>query len=85
MYAKIEAGYQLYYQQMSYDFNINHQASNNLFEYSEFRNSAYAGITYNLKKFGFQAMLRVENSHIKADSVTRSALFLFPAFSQSSV
>jgi iron complex outermembrane recepter protein len=68
--AKIEAGYQLYYQQMSYDFKINDQESDNLFEYAEFRNSVYGGITYNLKKIGFQAMLRVENSHIKADSVT---------------
>jgi outer membrane receptor protein involved in Fe transport len=68
--AKIETGYQLYYQQMSYDFKINDQESNNLFEYTEFRNSVYGGITYNLKKIGFQAMLRVENSRIKADSVT---------------
>ena len=70
MSAKIEAGYQLYYQQMSYDFEINNEESSNLFEYSEFRNSVYGGITYNLKKVGFQAMLRVENSDIKADSVT---------------
>jgi outer membrane receptor protein involved in Fe transport len=68
--AKIETGYQFYYQQLSYDFKINDQESNNLFEYAEFRNSVYGGITYNLKKIGFQAMLRVENSHIKADSVT---------------
>jgi hypothetical protein len=68
--AKIEAGYQLYYQQMSYDFIIDDQESHNLFEYAELRNSAYAGITYNVKKIGLQAMLRVENSHIKADSVT---------------
>jgi outer membrane receptor protein involved in Fe transport len=68
--AKIETGYQLYYQQMSYDFKINNQESNNLFDYAEFRNSIYGGITYNLKKIGFQAMLRIENSHIKADSVT---------------
>jgi len=71
MAAKIETGYQLYYQQMSYDFKINNQASNNLFEYAEFRNSVYGGITYNLKKIGFQTMLRVENSQIKADSVTK--------------
>ena len=70
LYAKIETGYQLYFQQLSYDFNINNQESNNLFEYAEFRNSIYGGITYNLKKVGFQAMLRIENSHIKADSVT---------------
>ncbi len=69
--AKIEAGYQFYYQLMTYDFNIDNQAESNLFEYAELRNSVYGGITMNLKKFGFQAMLRVENSHIMADSVTR--------------
>ena len=70
MSAKIETGYQLYYQQLSYDFRINNQISDNLFEYAELRNSVYSGITFNLKKFGFQTMLRVENSHIRADSVT---------------
>jgi outer membrane receptor protein involved in Fe transport len=70
MSAKIETGYQLYSQQMSYLFNINNQETSNLFKYNEFRNSVYGGITWNLKKIGFQAMLRVENSHIKADSVT---------------
>ena len=68
--AKIETGYQLYYQQMSYLFNVDNQESTNLFKYAEFRNSIYGGITCNLKKVGFQAMLRIENSHIKADSVT---------------
>jgi hypothetical protein len=67
--GKLEAGYQFYYQQMNYDFTTNHQASNNLFEYQELRNSVYGGFTYNLKKLGFQAMLRVENSNISADSV----------------
>jgi outer membrane receptor protein involved in Fe transport len=71
MSAKIETGYQLYYQQLSYDFRINDQISDNLFEYAELRNSVYGGITYNLKKLGFQTMLRVENSHIRADSVTK--------------
>jgi iron complex outermembrane recepter protein len=70
MQAKIEAGYQLYYQQMSYDFNINNDESFNLFKYSEYRNSLYAGVTYNVKKLGMQALLRVENSQIRADSVT---------------
>ena len=69
--AKIETGYQLYYQWLSYDFIIDNQESGNLFKYNEFRNSVYGGFTYNLKKIGFQAMLRVENSHIKADSVTQ--------------
>jgi outer membrane receptor protein involved in Fe transport len=70
MSAKIETGYQIYNQQMSYLFNINNQESSNLFKYNEFRNSVYGGITWNLKKIGIQALLRIENSHIKADSVT---------------
>jgi outer membrane receptor protein involved in Fe transport len=70
MSAKIEAGYQFYYQQLSYDFIIDNQESTNMFKYNELRNSVYGGITWNLKKIGFQAMLRVENSHIRADSVT---------------
>jgi hypothetical protein len=68
--AKLEAGYQFYYQQMNYDFTTNHLKSDNLFKYQELRNSVYGGFTYNLKKFGFQAMLRIENSNISADSVT---------------
>jgi outer membrane receptor protein involved in Fe transport len=71
LYAKLETGYQFYYQQMGYDFKIDNLDGSNLFEYAEFRNSVYGGITANLKKFGFQAMLRVENSHIAADSVTK--------------
>jgi len=71
MNAKLEAGYHLYYQKMEYDFKINSQPESNLFEYSEFRNSGYAGFAFNLKKFGLQTSLRVENSHIAADSVTK--------------
>ena len=70
MSAKIETGYQLYYQQLSYVFNVDNQESITPFKYGEFRNSLYAGITYNLKKIGIQGLLRIENSHIKADSVT---------------
>jgi outer membrane receptor protein involved in Fe transport len=69
MSGKIETGYQLYSQQMSYLFNINNQETSNMFKYNEVRNSVYAGITWNLKKIGMQALLRVENSHIRADSV----------------
>jgi len=75
--AKIETGYQLYYQQMSYNFEIDKQESDNLFEYAEFRNSVYGGITYNLKKIGLQAMFRIENSRIKADSVTEPVYTCF--------
>lgn len=80
MNTKIETGYQFYYQRMSYDFNIYQKKSDdsnmdtlesyNPFNYDELRNSVYAGITLNLKKIGFQTVLRVENSHILADSVT---------------
>lgn len=70
MYTKVETGYQGYYQQLSYDFEINNTEGTNLFEYTELRNSAYAGVTFSLKKFGMQAMMRVENSHISADSVS---------------
>jgi outer membrane receptor protein involved in Fe transport len=55
---------------MSYDFTINDLEAENLFEYAELRNSFYTGVTYNVKKIGRQAMLRVENSHIMADSVS---------------
>jgi len=70
MNAKIETGYQLYFQHLGYDFRINNQESDNLFLYNELRNSLYGGITYNLKKVGFQALVRIENSQIRADSVT---------------
>ncbi len=68
--TKVEAGYQGYYQKMQYDFDIDDQESDNLFDYAELRNSVYAGLTFNHKKFGFQTVLRAENSHINADSVT---------------
>jgi outer membrane receptor protein involved in Fe transport len=71
MNAKIESGYQFYNQQMGYLFNIDHQETSNMFEYDEIRNSLYTGFTWNVKKFGFQTVLRVENSHITADSVTK--------------
>jgi outer membrane receptor protein involved in Fe transport len=70
MNTKLEAGYQLYYQDMNYNFTINDTSDDNRFKYSELRNSVYAGLTFNLKKFGFQTTLRAENSHINADSVT---------------
>jgi outer membrane receptor protein involved in Fe transport len=71
MSVKIETGYQLYVQKLNYVFNIDNQASLTPFDYAELRNSVYGGLTFNLKKFGFQSMLRIENSHIKADSVTK--------------
>jgi hypothetical protein len=70
MNTKIEAGYQFYYQHLGYDFEIDNKESNNLFLYNELRNSIYGGVTYNIKKLGAQAMVRIENSQIRADSVT---------------
>jgi len=69
MNTRIEAGHQFYSQGLSYDFTIDNQEENNLYEYAEIRNSLYGGVTFNMKKLGFQTMLRVENSHIMADSV----------------
>ena len=77
MAAKIEAGYQFYYQKMSYDFIINNEESDNLFKYAELRNSVYGGITYNMKKVGLQGMLRIENSNINADSITEPVYTCF--------
>ena len=74
--SRFEAGYQIYYQQMNYDSKI----YNNVFDYSEFRNAAYAGFTLNVKKWGFQGMLRAENSNmsINKDS-TSHYLTLLPS------
>jgi outer membrane receptor protein involved in Fe transport len=71
MNVKIETGYQLYYQDLKYQFTIDNNVTDNIFDYNELRNSVYGGVTFNLKKFGAQGMVRVENSHIMADSVTR--------------
>lgn len=70
MNTKIEAGYQFYYQEMDYDFRYDEAGVSNLFEYNELRNSVYGGVTFNLKKIGFQTVLRVENSNIMSDSVS---------------
>ena len=61
--TKFEVGCQLYYQQMNYDFQTNLANMSNLFTYAEFRNSAYAGVTLNLKKAGLQAVVRIENTN----------------------
>jgi hypothetical protein len=68
--AKLEFGYQGYFQQMSYDFTIDRDETDNVFNYEEFRNSLYGGFTFNHKKFGFQSILRMEHSEIDADSIT---------------
>ncbi|HEY4789140.1 MAG TPA: TonB-dependent receptor [Bacteroidales bacterium] len=63
--TKFETGYQFYYQQMKYDFESDSASNNtNVYRYSELRNAAYAGLTWNLGKFGFQTSLRAEYSNI---------------------
>ncbi len=62
--ARFETGYQFYYQQIDYDFISSDTMFNNQYKYSELRNSAYTGLTWNVKKIGFQTMLRAENSNV---------------------
>ena len=74
---RIETGYQLYYQEMKYDFFSSNDAQNNLYDYDEYRNAAYAGFILNLKKFSFQANLRTEYSDIEINKTTTSDYFTF--------
>lgn len=60
--ARIETGYQFYYQDLKIGFLENN--SDNTFKYNELRNSAYGGIIINTKKWGLQANIRLENSYI---------------------
>ena len=66
--ARLETGYQLYYQNISIDFTskttIPVTSSYNTFKYNELRNGVYGGLILNLKKWGFQTTLRIENSII---------------------
>jgi hypothetical protein len=72
MSTKLEFGYQFYLQNMNYDYSNSYASLSNQFEYNEIRNSAYAGITLNLKKFGLQSNLRVENSENNVNSENSS-------------
>lgn len=78
--SRMELGYQFYYQGMNYDFRSSDSTSNNLYKYSEYRNSAYTGLIWNLGKFGFQTSLRGEysNIHINSD-MSSDYLTLLPA------
>jgi hypothetical protein len=81
MNAKMEVGYQFYCQLMDFDYKSNLSAMNNLFQYQEIRNSGYFGFTLNLKKFGFQSNVRVENSdnNINSDSILNSYFCVLPS------
>ena len=78
--SRLEMGYQFYYQGMNYDFRSSDSISNNVYKYSELRNSAYAGLIWNLGKFGFQSSIRGEYSNIKINESKNSEyLTLLPA------
>jgi hypothetical protein len=70
--SKFEAGYQLYYQQIKYNSLSSEVILNNVYDYSELRNAAYAGLTFNVKKLSMQGMLRAEYSNIYIDKDTTS-------------
>jgi len=62
---RLETGYQIYYQGLNYKFNSNDATLSNVYDYSELRNAAYLGWTWNVKKWGLQATLRAEYSDIE--------------------
>lgn len=74
---KLEGGYQLYYQLMNYDFTSELTQFSNQFQYSEFRNSVYAGISLNLKKFGFQTNMRLEHTNQLVNKSDRSGYYVW--------
>ncbi|HEX2935792.1 MAG TPA: outer membrane beta-barrel family protein, partial [Bacteroidales bacterium] len=72
MSVKLETGYQLYYQEMDYDFSTTLPTPMNIYKYSEFRHSVYGGITFNTKKWGLQGNVRVENTNNDINSSLKS-------------
>lgn len=79
MSTKIEVGYQIYYQLIDYDFESNDINLSNNFKYTEFRNAAYAGISFNLKKWGFQTNFRFENSENDINNTTTGYTCFLPS------
>lgn len=68
MSVKLETGYQLYYQEIDYDFSTNRTNTLNIYKYNEFRHSVYGGITFNTKKWGLQGNVRLENTNNEINS-----------------
>jgi hypothetical protein len=73
--ARIETGYQFYYQGMNYK-NLSTSDTLNLFQYSELRNAAYAGFILNAGKFGFQGTFRGEYSLNSINDTMNSNYFV---------
>ncbi len=78
MDTKIETGVQLYYQKMGYSAtykqNLLDTSLLNIYNYTEWRQSIYAGITTSFDKLSFQTTLRVEHSNINTKDDTSSSL-----------
>lgn len=72
MSVKLETGYQLYYQEIDYDFSTTLPSPMNIYKYSEFRHSVYGGITFNTKNWGLQGNVRVENTNNDINSSQKS-------------
>ena len=70
--TRIETGYQVYYQDMNYNFTSSDSLSNNIYKYYELRNAAYAGFILNAGKFGFQGTFRGEYSYSSINKNTTS-------------
>lgn len=77
MSARIESGLQLYHQTMDYDFTGPDTLQNNNYNYAEWRNAAYSGITYNKKKIGMQLNLRLEYSSIDINNSAPDGYFVW--------
>jgi ferric enterobactin receptor len=73
--TKLEVGYQFYLQNMDFDYSSNLAGMSNQFEYKEVRNSVYGGVTFNLKKFGFQSNIRMENSDNDINSGQKNSYY----------
>ncbi len=74
--ARLETGYQIYYQILNYNYSRN-AISDTPFQYSELRNAAYAGLIYNYKKFGFQANGRAEYSNVDINNTSNTDYLCF--------
>jgi hypothetical protein len=72
MSVKLETGYQLYYQEIDYDFSTTLPSPMNIYKYSEFRHSVYGGITFNTKNWGLQGNVRIENTNNDINSSQKS-------------
>jgi hypothetical protein len=70
--SRLETGYQFYSQQINYDLKSSLEQNGNIYDYVEYRNSAYLSLFYKIGKFDFQTSLRLENSDIKINKDTSS-------------